>query len=615
MNNNQPVSTVLVTNTSVGQPVAAPLAAQRVTGAWQYDIQTAVTPFGVNTPFDATTDDNGELTFYNMRMPAYWQFEMYPTKTCYSDISPYSPLTVISQGQALYPTSGSVSLSPTTLNFSSKAAPSENAVVIPCFSNTPNNPDFKVGDVSPSFALDDAYPSSVQVASLDPLTSAPQLTQLRLYSTNLAQVANVTATAIAGGGMSATFPYPNVPSGAYIGTIVSNPSGLPPSTDGMEPFLVGHDDTSFTGAYGVAVASPKEIYTYIDGYPRGTNPCGGKISGSDTTGGTPLPLVTLLKQGQLAIGSIYNTVSVGVSPTVVVPFNDHPRVVSTSSGACSESITTYSGAQSALVVNTGSNSVSIVKIGTYPSYPTGTVGVGSQPVAAVINAAETMAYVANYASNTVSEVNLSVLQQTRTLQVMQHPTSVTFDASGNLWVGGQGSMEEVNITAWNIASTVTVDGTINGLSYDAQQSSFVASVLQNGSATQPSNGTTNGNPISYNDPSQPSYATGGVFKQGSSTSTGTAVIADNTVYTSSPIASYLAFPAQNAFTPPIYSSSSGDLTATASGTTLTVSSIATGKVLIQGTLPYPARGIALTSNMLYVTMPESNSLVSLPIIP
>jgi hypothetical protein len=88
---------------------------------------------------------------------------------------------------------------------------------------------------------------------------------------------------------------------------------------------------------------------------------------------------------------------------------------------------------------------------------------------------------------------------------------------------------------------------------------------------------------------------------------------DNAAYAQSSIAPYLAFPGQLAFVPPIYSATNGDITATVNGTSFTVSIVGTGKILIQGTLPYPARSVAMTSSEIFFTMPDSNSLVTLPI--
>jgi hypothetical protein len=186
----------------------------------------------------------------------------------------------------------------------------------------------------------------------------------------------------------------------------------------------------------------------------------------------------------------------------------------------------------------------------------------------------------------------------------------------------------VNVSGWFIASSTPVNGTVTGMSYDTQQGALVQTILQNGnSASVAAGGTigegtgegaTGSNPIVFNSTPRLSYSTQSTFSVAtlaSTTSTSSAVMGDNAAYAQSSIAPKLAFPGQTAFSPPIYSTNAinGDIIATVNGTSFTVSILATGQILMQGTLPYPARGVALTPAMVYFTMPESNSLVSLPI--
>ena len=156
-----------------------------------------------------------------------------------------------------------------------------------------------------------------------------------------------------------------------------------------------------------------------------------------------------------------------------------------------------------------------------------------------------------------------------------------------------------------------------GMSYDISEGAFVSTVLQNGNAadvSKPSlsSGTTGSDAIASSISAGISYSTTGSISVSSGSSAGTAIVSDAAPYESSSIVTDLAFPAQNAFNPPIYNSSysNGDIIASANGTSFTVSSLKTGSVLISGTTPYPIRGVRLTSTMLYLTMPESNSLVT-----
>lgn len=498
---------------------------------------------------------------------------------------------------------------------------SNNSVQFTCYLNDPTHPDFNSGNVSPQFALDDALPASLWVASFAPIPSGGTTT-LNVYDTSLNNVATMPAISISQGGTGATFSYPSggasapLPAGAYI-TAITNQIGTNPTTiNGMEPFYIGHNDTSFTGAYGVAVANPGETYRIVSFEVEGGHLCGTEKISTGTVGGTTIPLVTLLTQSALAIGTASKTVAVGASPTVVVAFHNVTTTVSTPAEICGNygagTTYTYTGAQSALVVNTGSNSVSIVDVG-QESLPTGTVAVGNQPVAAVINSAETMAYVANYADGTVSEINLNTVAATRTLSVMSHPAALAFDSSGNLWVGGQGAVAQVSIPNWSVTSSFSVDGTVNSMSYDAASGVLVQTILQNGSASNRSDGSTMSAHVSYSAAPQVSYSVQNLFNTSTGASSPAQTVGDNAPYSQSSVSPYIAFPAQVVSNPPVYTSSNGDLTATVVGTSFTVSVVGTGKTLIQGTLPYPARGIALAPAMLYFTMPDTNSLVSLPI--
>src|SRR6266702_4185803 len=150
------------------------------------------------------------------------------------------------------------------------------------------------------------------------------------------------------------------------------------------------------------------------------------------------------------------------------------------------------------------------------------------------------------------------------------------------------------------------------MQYDTSKSGFVAVLLKNGSATNPINGVTANAQIAFTASTNVPYSTYGLLSTFAGAANGMAFTGDNSPYTASPLASSLAFPAQTAFIPPIYSSTSDDYIASANGNKFTVSLLSSGKALLSGSTPYPIRGIKLTSTTLYLTMPESNSLVTLP---
>jgi len=64
----------------------------------------------------------------------------------------------------------------------------------------------------------------------------------------------------------------------------------------------------------------------------------------------------------------------------------------------------------------------------------------------------------------------------------------------------------------------------------------------------------------------------------------------------------------------VISAASGDITASVTGTSFKIMRISDGAVAVSGTLPYPVRSVAMDSGHVYFTMPESSSLVTMPII-
>jgi len=151
------------------------------------------------------------------------------------------------------------------------------------------------------------------------------------------------------------------------------------------------------------------------------------------------------------------------------------------------------------------------------------------------------------------------------------------------------------------------------MSYDMTQGDFVAAVLKDGTATHPVNGLTLNSQVAFASSGGVSYSTTSLINVANGSSATSSVVGDTSPYAASSLSANLAFAGQTAFNPPIYTSVGGDMIATSNGKTFTVSILASGKALISGATPYPIRGVKLTPTMLYLTMAESNSLVTLPL--
>ena len=648
---NQEFDTAVAKVTRLGT-VYAPLGSQNFSATYYSETGprvingVTVNPSGDMSPVNGITlsSDNSEYTSsintgwptsyhaLNMYTPANWTLSFTPTNVpgnvCYD---PTTPTTA----SAPYPTL------PSTQSFVQELDPGvgiiswefgfdngffleedtlpgvAHPVQFTCYINTQANPQISQSGVLPRFVLDDALPSAVQVAALSQIKAAPANTFLHLFSSDLQQFTGQAATSVASDGMSAVFPYPTginnaaLPAGSYIGTITTDVPGQTETTNAMEPFIIGHDGQTYPGAFGVAFAGPKAVTTGVS-QPVGSGKqrCSGSPSTINSTVGFSGPIVTSITQNKLLLPT-NTSIAVGSSPTFVLPINYTTDSKTVQIDSCSHQTTQYSGPQSALVVNTASGNVSVVEIG-QESFPQGTIAVGQQPVAAALGP-NNLVYVANYGSGTISEINTSSLTQTRTLPVMQHPTTVAFDSTGNLWVGGQGFVDKVSISNWVVSSSTPVDGTVNGMVYAPTQGAMVQVILQNGTVGHPVTGGTNANPISFSS-SQSSYSTVNVLNASTLSSSGPTMTAtSNGSYTQSTILPYLAFPAQTAFVPPTMTSQSGDIVAVAVGNTFTISHVPTGEQLLSGTVPYAIRGVAVGTTAVYFTMTESNSVVTVPI--
>jgi hypothetical protein len=598
---------------------------------------SGVTSTSGNTAWTATYDDwPTNYVQSGMYMPADWTVNFTPNQTCLDPKTPATsaapyPLLPATQTmiQELDPGVGSESWSigfgDGVIFTTTTTLASPQPVQFTCYVNTLANPQISPTGVLPRFVLDDLLPPYVQVAAISRIAASPLYTTLRLFSSDLQEFSATTATSVAPDGMSATFPYPTqpnkfeLPAGGYIGTITTDIPGQQETTNALEPFLIGHDSQTYPGAFGAAYVAPSMVVTATTPiYTRGLCLPGARVV---TTSGFSGAAVTSVTQNRLILPN-GTSIAVGSSPTVAIALNYTSSLVVNDDDPCTLTTTRYNGAQSILVVNTGSNSVQIVTIGQQPSLSQGTIGVGRKPVAAAL-APNGLVYVANYLDGTVSEVNTTTMLQTRTIAVMPNPTSVSFDATGNLWVGGQGYVDEVSIPNWAITSTIAVDGTVNQMAYSPRENAMIQILLQNGTVSSPSNGKTMTSNISYASANS-SYSAVNVMNAASKTSSGPTIAAVSTAtYIQSPISQYLAFPAQTAFVPPILSTSgltmppltstAGEVVAVVNGNSFTLTYLPSGDQLVSGTLPYPIRGVAVGPSAVYFTMPESNSVVTVPI--
>ncbi len=108
------------------------------------------------------------------------------------------------------------------------------------------------------FSLDTNLPSSLTVKASSPLSTAYGSPMLLIYNRTGTSVAQSNAISIAGDGVTATFPFPSTSSGPLTedmyGTAIvnTNSDGSQHYAGGTGFFAIGHYDTTYPSAYGVA---------------------------------------------------------------------------------------------------------------------------------------------------------------------------------------------------------------------------------------------------------------------------------------------------------------------------------------------------------------------------
>ncbi len=298
--------------------------------------------------------------------------------------------------------------------------------------------------------------------------------------------------------------------------------------------------------------------------------------------------MTLYESGKVTYNG--TTVPVGSGPTVVRAYNVNTTTITIGSLG---TYTTTTQAQNALVVNSSGNSVSILNLPA--GLVTATIEVGNQPVDARISSDNSSAYVVNYGSGTVSKISLSSLAVVATGSVGTQPTSLDFDSNGNPVVGGAGYITTLNPNTLAIVTTQQVSGSISALAISRAQNQILTSTVTGSGSGQ----MTNVGALMTQNYSQ-------VFSSEAMSAT---------PFAQSSISGSLAFPAQLAtgiLVSPILNNS---FAAEATPTGFLITDLETNQVLLSGSTPYPVRGMAFdaTNGFFYFTMPDSNSVVTVPI--
>lgn len=466
-------------------------------------------------------------------------------------------------------------------------------------------PEYILG-ANPQFSMTSVVPSNLTVSSPGSgFSSANGAPYLDVYGSEGQFVSRVAATSVAADSKSATFPFPSDSNGSTLlpGLYGFNawnpdPSAGAPQIVGGGFLSLGSTDSSRPTPFGVDVYKVEDSWESCEEIPDMGWYC---YSGSSQN---TEPIVTLSSTGQVADGT--GTIWVGAQPIAVRAFRvDRITEEYWSPSYDSYEIYATTRATRAIVANFGSNSVSVVDLANRTTLAN--IPVGTDPTALVITADESKAYVTNSGSGTISELNLIGMSQTRASWVGSRPTAVAMDPGGtSLWVGGEGFVAKVDLNSLAVVSSFSVNGLVTSLAVSPGQGTLLYTTV--------SNTTTTGS-------GQAAVTPGSSFSVKETRLSDFALLGS---YASSFTESYQAA-SDGASTPGILLAS-GCLVSANYGNSLAVAATPTGFVVIDlynhtevmsGSTPSPVRGIATDpgQGVVYLTAPQSNALISVPLPP
>jgi YVTN family beta-propeller protein len=462
-------------------------------------------------------------------------------------------------------------------------------------------PDFCDATTSTAAPVDSHYsatnapPPAITITATG-LSTLQGMPQLNVFNSHFGYVNTVTATSV--NGSSATFPFPTTSTGGLLpgdiyGMVIRNANG--PAVG--ESFYTVGGVGSLNAPFGVD-AVDITVQTTICTIIRNVMRCHALVPQT-----SPMALVTLYNTNQLSYGTAM--IGVGTHPVLVKAFRVESLDTSDPNSDTTFQITTEPTL--ALVVNAGSNNVSVVDL--LQSSVAASVLVGSQPVALAITLDESKAYVANYGSSSLTEINLSTFTAARTLALAQPPMSVTMDPSGtSLWVGGQGFLSKVDLASFSVVTSLGVSGSVSSLASSVQQNQIVYSLVGNtafSSTTAYSNQTAPTSTYSVQQLNTTTFGNTGSFNNGASAAP----------YSSFTMGGTLPNAAITPGGTAISQSWGNGMGITATPTGFVVYDLVNQVEIMRGTTSTPVRAIASDPKNwnVYLTLPDSNNLITVPL--
>jgi YVTN family beta-propeller protein len=479
--------------------------------------------------------------------------------------------------------------------------PSNGTVPLNCFQYGP------LPTASTRFAILGSLPNTLTLTSEAPLTTQYGMPLLYVYGGTGTVIATETATSVSSDGTQATFPFPstlaeNGYSLALVNQIGSAPGYSPAGTNLLS---IAQSTTIPGNPFGVAaqvITQTRSSATNPDPYGDGT--CAGQWTYSSSTNTYAVPVVT-----QYSLNSVNNggaTIPAGPNPTAIALYDSQDNEEDWNNGPCNSYERDTTQMTRAIVANSGGNTVSVLDI--VNNVVLSTITVGNQPVALAVSADGSAAYVANYTDGTVTQVNLNSGTVTATVAVGAQPTSVALTAAGTLWVGGVGFLTQLNANPMSVVATEAVTGkSIVALGFSNSVNQLVATTVD-----------PNGN-VYAEEISPSTVRTGSPYSP----------LASNMVSSLGTYGTVRAYTAtlaggrrgtggllnMNQVGAPPLVVQDGWAVVTATPTGFTITDITGQVVLVSETTPSPVTAIALDSNLnaAYLLMPDSNTLLTVPL--
>lgn len=552
-----PVTTQTWLQDSVGNTIAeSPTPGIAVSGVWLSDGTGAA---GSVKNFNVTTDANGNASVNDGRVNANW-----------------------STSVNWYPPCGDIT-------FQSAYVYTDPIIGIPWVCYVPV--DTASENASTHFILPGAVPSTI--TSYGDFSTAYGEPQLRVYVGGGAPgfVSSVSASSVVPGS-SATFTFPTQSNGSPLAegfySLVNTNVASGGALVFVDPsYLAVGGSTTLSSAFGVDAADTSTtVETCV--VVEGRTYC-------SYSGPTYAPTAIFTQYYSNQVSYAGKTIPVGTEPVAARLYGSY-LTTKTSGYPPTTIYTRTTSPANAIVVNSGSSSVSVVNLQSLTD--TKNISVGSQPMAVTLNSAATYAYVPSYDAGTLSEINLSTQAVSRTLSITPGLLSVAMDPSGSyVWVGGNNYLYKVNLSTFSVASSVPVSGTVTSLAASSAQNELVYTLVQNCCSASST--------YAANEMLLSNLSTPGTYAHAAATP-----FAPYTMNGTLPSAAVL--PQASSVVSSRFSNGMG---ASATPTGFVIYDLITHQQIMTGTTTTPVRGIASDPDSMfaYFTLPDSNQYISVPL--